>query len=67
MGMIASQAARELGISARTLATWADKGKIKAERSAGGWRIYDAKDVQRVKEMLNRRGSARLQTGRARS
>ena len=55
MGIIASQAARELGLSARTLATWADCGKIKAVRSAGGWRLYDPADVARLKRMLARR------------
>lgn len=55
MGIIASQAARELGISARTLATWADKKKIKSERSVGGWRLYDWSDVQRLKRKLARR------------
>ena len=59
MGIIASQAARELGISARTLATWADKGRIKSVRSAGGWRLYDEKDVQRLKQaLLKRQASA---------
>lgn len=62
MGIIASQAARELGISARTLATWADQGKILATRSAGGWRLYSMVDVQRLKrEMLKRQGT-RLQS-----
>jgi DNA-binding transcriptional MerR regulator len=64
MGIIASQAARELGISARTLATWADKKKIKSDRSAGGWRLYAWEDVKRLKkEMLKRQGT-RLQSGR---
>ena len=59
MGIIASQAARELGISARTLATWSDKGRIKSTRSAGGWRLYDEKDVQRLKkELLKRQAGA---------
>ena len=58
MGIIASQAARELGISARTLALWADKGKIQAERSAGGWRLYDPADVARVKRELAKRQDA---------
>ncbi len=65
MGIIASQAARELGISARTLATWADRGRIKSVRSAGGWRLYEEKDLARLKiEMLKRIQGARLQSGR---
>jgi len=56
MGIIASQAARELGISSRTLALWADQGKIRSVRSAGNWRLFDPKDVARIKaEMLRRR------------
>jgi len=55
MGIIASQAAREIGVSARTLAAWADCGKIKAVRSAGGWRLYDPRDVQRLKRQMARR------------
>lgn len=52
---IASQAARELGISSRTLSVWAAKGRIRFTRSAGGWRLFDAGEVQRVKkEMLQR-------------
>jgi len=55
MGIIASQAAREIGVSARTLASWADRGKIKAVRSAGGWRLYDPVDVERLKQQMARR------------
>ena len=65
MGIIASQAARELGVSARTLATWADKGRIKSVRSAGGWRLYDEDDVRRLKkEMAKCQRETRI--GRAR-
>jgi len=55
IGIIASQAARELEISPRTLAGWADCGKIKAVRSAGGWRLYDPADVARLKRALEKR------------
>jgi excisionase family DNA binding protein len=65
VGIIASQAARELGLSARTLATWADKGRIKSVRSNGGWRLYDEKDVQRLKRVMAKR-QRETQIGRAR-
>ena len=52
MGIIASVAARELGISPRTLAGWADSGKIKATKTVGGWRLYDPRDVSRLKRDL---------------
>ncbi len=63
MGMIASQAAREIGVSTRTLAGWADSGRIKAVRSAGNWRLYDELDVQRLKQVMQKRQDARLQPG----
>lgn len=60
MGIIASQAARELGISARTLSGWAQTGRIKTSRTAGGWRLYDQADIQRVKKEM----AARVKSGR---
>ncbi len=54
--MIAMLAARQLGVSTRTLSRWADQGKIKAGRTAAGWRTFDPHDVQQLKkEMLKRR------------
>ena len=53
--MIASQAAREIGVSTRTLAEWADRGRIRHVRSAAGWRFYDADDVARLKRELKKR------------
>lgn len=52
MGITAGQASRELGISTSTLSAWADKGRIKAVRSAGGWRLFDQGDIQRVKKEM---------------
>lgn len=55
MGITGSQAARVLGVSSRTVANWADQGKLAAKRSAGGWRLFDPEDVARLKrEMENR-------------
>ena len=54
MGIIASHAARELGVCTRTLANWADQGKVKFEVSVGGWRFYDPNDVARLKRTLAR-------------
>ena len=49
MGILPNVAARELKISQRTLDTWARAGRIKFERSSGGWRLYDSKDVERIR------------------
>ena len=48
MGIIASVAARAIGVSVRTLAVWEKKGRIHAVRTAGGWRLYDPGDVARL-------------------
>lgn len=52
MGVISSVAARELGISSRTICNWADRGLIKAQRSVCGWRLFDMQDVERLKSEL---------------
>ena len=52
MGVILNIAARELGISERTLDRWARIGRIKFERSACGWRMFDTAEITRVKEAL---------------
>ena len=36
-----SQAAKELGVTAKTLRRWEEQGKIEVERTAGGHRRYD--------------------------
>ena len=45
-------AAHELGISERTLDKWAKIGRVKYERSAGGWRLFDTAEIERVKAAL---------------
>lgn len=55
MGVIGSVAARELGIAQRTLARWTDQGRIKAERTVGGWRLYQQSDVLKLKQELSKR------------
>lgn len=49
MGVLPHIAAQALGISPRTLDTWARAGRIKFERSSGGWRLYDPKEVERIR------------------
>jgi len=41
-----SQAAKELGVTAKTLRGWEEQGKIDAERTVGGHRRYDLAKLQ---------------------
>ena len=41
-----SQAAKELGVTAKTLRRWEEQGKIEVERTAGGHRRYDLAKLQ---------------------
>lgn len=43
------EAADALGVSVETLRRWAESGRIKAERTAGGHRRFTPAEVQRVK------------------
>lgn len=52
MGVILNIAARELGISERTLDSWARSGRIGFTRSAGGWRLFDSMEIARVKAQI---------------
>jgi excisionase family DNA binding protein len=55
MGYLSSVAARELGISARTLSKWADRGIIHAERTNGGWRLFPPEEIERVRRLIEHR------------
>ena len=55
MGYLAGVVCRELGISTRALAYWADKGKIRSTRTAGNWRLYNPADVKRLKREIESR------------
>lgn len=57
MSVIASQAARELGVSTKTLADWADRGRIRTTRTPAGWRLYDWADVQKIKAQMAKRAA----------
>jgi len=44
-------AAREAGISARTLYRWIKEGKVpEADRDRNNWRVFDKKTVDQIKE-----------------
>jgi putative resolvase len=43
-----SQAAKELGVTAKTLRRWEEQGKIDVERTVGGHRRYDLAKLQGV-------------------
>lgn len=55
MGLTAGVASRELGVSVKTLATWADQGRLRASRTVGNWRLYNVDDVAKLKRQLERR------------
>ncbi len=48
MSLSIGEAAKELGVSAKTLRRWADEGKIPCERSHGGQRRFQLSDIRRV-------------------
>ena len=45
-----SEAARELDVAAQTVREWADGGKLPTKLTAGGQRIFQRTDVERVRE-----------------
>lgn len=53
--MIACVAAAQLGVSTRTLARYADRGLLHAERTVGNWRLFDPLEVERFRKKLQRR------------
>jgi len=57
--IIAGIAAAQLGVSTKTLGRWADQGKIRADKSVGGWRLFNPRDVQNLKAQLTKRARGR--------
>lgn len=57
--ILAGEAARRIGVSVRTLATWADRGLMRHERTAAGWRLYRPADVARMRTKLAARATRR--------
>lgn len=47
--LLPSQAAARLGVCGKTLQHWARTGKIRFSRLPSGWRVYDPKDVERIR------------------
>lgn len=59
------KAAEELGVSIKTLRRWEEKGKIKAERTHGGHRRYDLRDLRNLR-VSQRKAGERITLGYAR-
>ncbi len=59
MGVIASQVCRELGICAKTLQNYEERGLIASVRTAGNWRLYNPEDVARLKKEMATRAADR--------
>ena len=55
MGIISGQAASLLGVSTKTLAIWAAKGLLKAERTPGNWRLFDVDEVLKLKRIREKK------------
>lgn len=58
MGLSTSQAARELGVSLGTIRRWADLGYIRAYRTPGGQRRFNAGQIDAFVRSLEQRAGA---------
>lgn len=56
-GLLPSQAAARLGICSKTLQHWSRRGLIRFSRLPSGWRLYDSKDVERIRVKRAKRHS----------
>ncbi len=46
-----TEVAKEVGVSAKTIARWEKVGKVKRpKRDWRGWRVYDETDLTQIKE-----------------
>ena len=59
LGLSTSQAARELGVSLGTVRRWADMGYLRAYRTPGGQRRFNAEQIESFVSSLEQRGHAR--------
>lgn len=48
--MLTGEAARELGVSEQTVRNWADDGRLPSMTTSNGTRVFQRKDVLRLKE-----------------
>lgn len=56
LGLSTSQAARELGVSLGTVRRWADMGYLRAYRTPGGQRRFNAEQIEAFVRSLEQRG-----------
>jgi len=47
-----SETARRLGVSVRALRVYERKGMVRPVRTASGWRVYGARDIERLHQVL---------------
>ncbi|HEY8867012.1 MAG TPA: helix-turn-helix domain-containing protein [Solirubrobacteraceae bacterium] len=59
LGLSTSQAARELGVSPGTVRRWSDMGYLRAYRTPGGQRRFNAEQIEEFVRSLEQRGHAR--------
>ncbi|MEO8077054.1 MAG: helix-turn-helix domain-containing protein [Acidobacteriota bacterium] len=53
--ILTSQAARILNVAPETVRVWEGSGRLRAVRTAGGVRLFDLADVQRLVEQRDAR------------
>jgi excisionase family DNA binding protein len=58
LGLSTSQAARELGVSLGTVRRWSDLGYLRAYRTPGGQRRFNAEQIESFVRSLEQRHSA---------
>jgi excisionase family DNA binding protein len=52
---LVSEAARELGVAASTVRRLEERGELKASRTPGGTRVFEANDVRRLAAQREKR------------
>ena len=67
LGLSTSQAARELGVSLGTVRRWADMGYLRAYRTPGGQRRFNAEQIDAFVHSLEQRGHSRPRPERSAS
>ena len=56
-----NQAAKLLGVSAKTLRRWEKSGKLTSKRSASGYRLYDEEQLKSLKLIKGNRNELRIE------
>jgi excisionase family DNA binding protein len=52
--LLASEAARLLGVSRQSVCRWAGQGRLRATRTSGGVRLFARREVEQLRDSLRR-------------